>query len=158
MRTLSETGVRLAWIETDLWGDEAWEYFLIQLMNDQIFGEMTIAAIRSSIQARWSNIGIDWVIDITQTFAKPMNAETLHLTAIRAAQVPVPAELVWFNPPPENLTVSGLEIIHDAYGPKVGAWVYTEDEKLAAQAFQNASRAAAFWGVRSQGEGSWLET
>lgn len=158
MRALSESGVRLAWVETDLWGDEAWEDFLIKLMNDRVFGEMTVATIRSSIQPKWSNIGIDWVIDISQSFSKPMNVETLHLTAVSASQVPVPAELVWFNPPPQNLTVGALEIIHDAFGPTVGGWIYTEDEKLSGQAFRNVSRAAALWGVRARGEGSWLAT
>lgn len=158
MRTLSESGVRLAWLVTDLWGNEAWDDFLIKLMNDQIFGEMTITTIRSSIQPNWSNIGIDWVIDISPTFAKPMNTDTLHMTAIRAAQVPVPSELVWFDPPSENLSVGALEIIHDAYGPTVGGWIYTEDEELSAHAFRNASRAAALWGTRRRSEGEWTET
>ncbi len=158
MRGLSESGVQLAWLVTDLWGDPAWDDFMIKLMNDRVFGEMTIATVRSSIQARWSNIGIDWVIDISQTFSKPMNAETLHLTAVRASAVPVPAELVWFDPPLENLTVGALETIYDTFGPTVGAWIYAEDEALYEQAFRVSSRAAALWGVRARGEGSWSAT
>ena len=158
LRGSYENGVRLAWIETDLWGNEAWDDFLIKLMNDQIFGEMTVATIRSSVQERWSNIGLDWVIDISQTFAKPMNADTLHLTAIRAAQVPVPSELVWFDPPTENLTVGALEMIFDAYGPTVGAWIYSEEKAVSEHAFRTATRAAALWGVRARAEPSLLET
>lgn len=157
MRAQALSGVRLTWIVTDLWGLDEWERFLIQMMDDAHFGEMPIATIRSSVQAQWSNIGIDWIIDISQTFGKGMNAETLRETAIQASAVPVPTELVWFDPPTENLTVDALEAIFDAYGPSVAAWIYSEDEALRDLAFSRASKAAAAWGVR-ESEGIWTAT
>lgn len=149
MRARSNNGVQLLWLVTDLWGHDAWDKFLINLVNDTLFGEMPLVAIRSGIESAWSNIGLQWVIDITQTFSKPMDAETLRLTAISASAVPVPIELVWIDPPVENLTIGALEALHDYFGPSLGSWIYTDDESLAEQAFRYATRAAAVWGVRA---------
>lgn len=158
MRAQALSGVRLTWLVTDLWGTDDWERFLIQLMDDARFGEMPITTIRSSVQSTWSNIGIDWIIDISQTFGKPMNSETLRETAVHASAVPVPTELVWFDPPTENLTVDALESIFDAYAPTVAAWVYSEDEELRSLAFSRAGKAAASWGTRARSEGVWTAT
>ena len=157
MRANSCAGARLAWIVTDLWGHEAWDQFLVQLMGDRMFGEMPVVTIRESAQAEWSNIGIDWIVDISRTFGRPMNADTLRETAVIASAVPVPAELIWFDAPPENVTVDAMEIIHDCFTPTVGSWLYTEDRALADQGFRCASRAAATWGVRAHSEGIWTE-
>ncbi len=157
MRAQALSGVRLTWLVTDLWGLEEWEHFLVRVMDDSRFGEMPIATIRSSAQSNWSNIGIDWIIDVSQTFGKPMNAETLRETAIRSSAVPVPSEIVWFDPPTDNLTVDALESIFENYGPTVAAWVYSEDQELRDLAFSRASKAAAAWGVRERSEGTWTE-
>lgn len=155
MRAQALSGVRLTWLVTDLWGHDEWERFLIQVMDDAHFGEMPITTIRSSVQSRWSNIGIDWIIDISQTFGKTMNAETLRQTAIMASAVPVPTELVWFDPPAENLTVDALESIFDTYGPTVSGWIYSEDDDLRNLAFSKIEKSAATWGIREKSEGTW---
>lgn len=159
MRASSGPGVRLVWLVTDLWGQEIWERFLIKLVNDRTFGGLPITTIRESIQTRWSNIGIDWVVDISQTFGKPMNADALRETAVRSSAVPVPSELVWFDPPSENVTIDAMEIIHDCFSPTVGSWIYHGGkDQLQQQAFRCAGRSAATWGVRDRSEGTWTET
>lgn len=159
IRARATEGVQLLWINTERWGDEQFEQFMLQLSTDQRLESFMVTAIRPLTAPKWSALSIEWVIDISDVFStKEMVGATLRSSAEASVWVPRMRELIWREPPIGNVTPAALEAISDRLQPDVQSWLYIEDADLAQRAFSSAANAAALWGVREKVGGAWPTT
>lgn len=129
------------------WSDDKLPRFIVRMMD--LCGESRIFSCRHAGSKEWCPVGIDWVLDVTEKFEKPMENDHFMKTILDASHVPAMNEVIWWSPPIEHITKWHIEAVFSNLGPLNGMWMYVDDEhfKIALSA---AHKSYATCGIRSK--------
>lgn len=148
-------GVQVLWVESPSWGAPEWDEYLRTLSKDELLHDYPIAVIRSLGSKTWSGERIDWVVEISATFNYEMERTVLHRT-LTQLELPVqPRELIWREPPHDNLSREVLDLISETMQPEMMSWVYSSDRTARDLAFGCAKQGTTRWGVRAPSVTAW---
>lgn len=150
LRGATMSGTQLIWLRSTAWTDDSVVASVRRMTDDNRFVEYPFTAIRDAGERHWPHIeALDWVIDITRSFAEPVSRQALIDRMANIDFVPVSRELIWRDPPRENVSPYTLELISETLSPRMQSWIYASTEETFDFGFRAACKSTSPWGVRS---------
>lgn len=140
-------GVKTIWVESTLWGTDEWDNFVRLMKVDPLLEDLPIVVIRDITAEHWGIHELDWIMDLTDLFNRTMSRDALHRTIASLQIAQRPAEILWREPNPENLSPQILDLISETLNPAMFAFIICSEEREQI-AFSAVSRATSRWSLR----------
>lgn len=143
-------GISVVHLREAPWGSAEWDQALHRLLARPAHAHLTLAAVRSVGEERWSNIRIHWIGDVTTLLRERITSSAVAAAIGGLPYFPPLRELVVYRPALDNVRPTVLDELQGGLDYEGGGYIYAPpgDTPYLETALGALTRCASPWALR----------